>query len=41
MGKTTGFLEYERCENPFRPERERMQDFEFLHSLCTDEQRRE
>ena len=41
MGKTTGFLEYERCENPFRPERERMQDFEFLHTLCTDEQRRE
>ena len=41
MGKTTGFLEYERFENPFRPERERMQDFEFLHSMCTDGQRRE
>ncbi len=41
MGKTTGFMEYERRENPLRPEGERARDFEFLHEVLGDEQRRE
>ena len=31
MGKTTGFLEYERCDGPVRPEAERVQDFREFH----------
>ena len=39
MGKQTGFLEYERLEDPFRPEAERACDFEYLHTALTPEQR--
>ena len=31
MGKTTGFMEYPRAEDPFRGEKERLNDFEELH----------
>ena len=31
MGKTTGFLEYPRTENPYRDAQERLQDFDDLH----------
>ena len=31
MGKTTGFLEYARTENPYRDARERLEDFGDLH----------
>ena len=31
MGKTTGFMEYPRTENPYRDARERLQDFDDLH----------
>ena len=41
MGKQTGFLEYERIEDPFRPEAERSCDFEYLHAPLTPEQRAE
>ena len=41
MGKQTGFLEYERLEEPFRPEAERACDFEYLHTSLTPEQRAE
>ena len=41
MGKQTGFLEYERLEDPFRPEAERACDFEYLHTALTPEQRAE
>ncbi len=41
MGKQTGFLEYERLEEPFRPEAERSRDFEYLHTSLTNEQRAE
>ena len=41
MGKQTGFLEYERLEEPFRPEAERSRDFEYLHAPLTPEQRAE
>ena len=32
MGKATGFLEYGRKENPFRDARERLSDYEDLHT---------
>ena len=32
MGKTTGFMEYPRTENPYRDARERLQDFDDLHT---------
>lgn len=39
MGKTTGFLEYERKDGAIRPESERTKDFyEFHDSLTQDEQ---
>lgn len=41
MGKQTGFLEYERLEEPFRPEAERSRDFEYLHTSLSPEQRAE
>lgn len=41
MGKATGFLETMRKENPFRSESDRMKDFEFLHDILPDEERRE
>ncbi|MDO5703402.1 MAG: glutamate synthase subunit beta, partial [Lachnospiraceae bacterium] len=31
MGKTTGFLEYARCEGPVRSEKERIHDFREFH----------
>ena len=42
MGKTTGFLEYERKDGPVRPEEERILDFrEFHAALPADEQRKQ
>ncbi len=42
MGKTTGFLEYARAENPFRGEDKRLKDFGDLHvPLPEDERRRQ
>ena len=42
MGKTTGFLEYEREEGPVRSEEERIQDFrEFHERLPLKKQRRQ
>ena len=39
MGNTAGFLEYTRCENPLRPEAERVLDFEDLHTAQGQESR--
>ncbi len=42
MGKTTGFLEYERVDGPVRPEEERTRDFlEFHDRLPLPEQRKQ
>ncbi|MBE5847352.1 MAG: glutamate synthase subunit beta [Lachnospiraceae bacterium] len=42
MGKTTGFLEYERTDGPVRSEDERIKDFmEFHGSLDFEEQRKQ
>ena len=41
MGKTTGFLEIPRIENPFRPWDERIGDFDDLHTPLPDAQRRD
>lgn len=41
MGKATGFMEYSRVENPFRPENERLRDFDDLHQPLSEEKRRE
>ena len=41
MGKQTGYLEYERREDPFRPAETRAKDFEFLHETLTDAERAE
>ena len=42
MGKATGFLEYARQENPFRPAESRLLDYEGLHlSQPVDERRRQ
>ena len=42
MGKTTGFLEYERMEGRVRPEAARIRDFdEFHESLSDDEQKKQ
>ena len=41
MGKPTGFLEYDRCENQTRPPLERMQDWEEFHIPAPDATRRE
>ena len=40
MGKTTGFLEYARLENPFRDESVRLGDFEELHQAQPADARR-
>ena len=40
MGKTTGFIEYERVENPYRNERERLSDFGELHTAQQEDARR-
>ena len=39
MGKTTGFLEYRRKENPFREVRERLSDYCDLHDAQGTEER--
>ena len=41
MGKATGFLEYSRVEEPFRPEAERLKDFAYLHAALPAQARRE
>ncbi len=41
MGKATGFLEFNRAENPYRDERERLSDYAALHIPQTPEVRRE
>ena len=41
MGKATGFLEYSRVEEPFRPEAERLTDFAYLHAALPAQARRE
>ena len=40
MGKTTGFMEYERTENPYRSERDRLSDFGELHTALPAQARR-
>ena len=39
MGKQTGFLEFERKEDSFRPEAERVCDFDYLHAPLSPEAR--
>ena len=41
MGKTTGFLEYERKDGPVRPEAERVCDFKEFHGRLISAARRE
>ena len=41
MGKATGFLEYVRQENPYRDIRQRLSDFEDLHTHQPENIRRE
>ena len=41
MGKATGFMEYARRENPFRPEDARLKDFDDLHVHLSDDARKE
>ena len=41
MGKETGFMEYARRENPFRPEDARLKDFDDLHVHLSDDARKE
>ena len=40
MGKATGFLEYQRVENPYRAEQARLQDFDDMHIPLPEELRR-
>ena len=40
MGKTTGFMEYSRTENPYRDTWERLQDFHDLHTAQPADTRR-
>ena len=40
MGKTTGFLEYPRTENPYRDALERLRDFDDLHTAQPADARR-
>ena len=39
MGKATGFLEYQRVENPYRAEQARLKDFDDLHIPLPEELR--
>ena len=41
MGKATGFMEYARRENPFRPEDARLKDIDDLHVRLSDDARKE
>ena len=36
MGKTTGFMEYARAENPYREAKERLKDFSDLHTALSE-----
>ena len=40
MGKATGFMEYERIENPYREANARLRDFDDLHTARPEEIRR-
>ena len=40
MGMTTGFMEYPRTENPYRDARERLRDFDDLHTAQPADARR-
>ena len=40
MGKTTGFLEYERMDGPVRREEDRVQDFREFHALLPAKEQR-
>ncbi|HIU33802.1 MAG TPA: glutamate synthase subunit beta [Candidatus Pullichristensenella excrementigallinarum] len=41
MGKATGFLEFPRVEDPFRPVAERLRDFAYLHTSLPKGERME
>ena len=41
MGKPTGFMDYQRAENPYRDAAERLRDFDDLHVAQDPEARRE
>ena len=41
MGKQTGFLEYERCDNRKIPPLERILDYKEFHAPCSEKIRRE
>ena len=41
MGKTTGFLEYQRIENTERKISDRLNDFDELHIPLSDQKRRQ
>ena len=41
MGKTTGFLDYERAERPVVSPAERVKNFDDFHGMLSEEQRRE
>ena len=41
MGKQTGFLEYERCDNREIPPQERILDYKEFHAPCSEKIRRE
>lgn len=41
MGKPTGFLEYDRAEDGMAPVRERIKNFDTLHTELSEEERRE
>ena len=40
MGKTTGFLEYQRLENPQEPPKERIAGFLEFHGVLSAEERK-
>ena len=40
MGKTTGFLEYDRVEGAVRPEADRVKDFNEFHESLSDDERK-
>ncbi|MCR4611837.1 MAG: glutamate synthase subunit beta [Lachnospiraceae bacterium] len=41
MGKTTGFLEYDRVDGPVREEEDRLKDFKEFHDLLPEDKQRE
>ena len=40
MGKTTGFMDHVRMENPYRDTDDRLMDFGDLHISLSDEDRK-